>query len=99
VTARLAVRVRPGARRPGLRGRLADGTWQVAVSAPPEGGRANAALVEVLAEALGVRTRQVTVARGATSRAKQVEIEGLAADEVERRLARALDGERSARGE
>lgn len=99
MTSRLAVRVQPGARRSGLKGRLADGTLQVAVTAPPEGGRANLAVAEVLAGALGLRPRQVTVARGATSRAKVIEIEGLGPDEVQRRLARALGEERESRGE
>jgi len=98
VTARLAVRVRPAARRAGLTGRLADGTLQVSVTAPPEGGRANAAVAEVVAGALGIRARQVTVARGATSRAKVLEIEGLEPGEVARRLARALEEERKTRG-
>lgn len=83
---RLAIRVQPGARRTGLAGRLSDGTLKVAVTAPPEDGRANAALVEWLAEALGLRPRQVRVVRGAASRSKTIEIEGLDEDEVSKRL-------------
>src|SRR5689334_25378665 len=44
---RISVRVQPGARRTALLGRLADGTWKLAVTAPPEGGRANDAVVEL----------------------------------------------------
>lgn len=98
MTARFAVRVQPGARRSGLKGRLADGTLRVEVTAPPEGGRANEAVAEVVAGALGLRARQVTVARGAASRAKVIEIEGLDADEVQRRLDRVLGAERESRG-
>ena len=88
--ARLAVRVQPGARRDALTGRLASGEWKLAVTAPPEDGRANAAVVELLAGLLGVRRRQVTVARGSSARGKQVDVEGLDAREAERRLAAAL---------
>jgi len=93
---RLAIRVQPGARRGGLAGRLADGTWKLAVTAPPEDGRANAAVVELMAELLGLKPRQVRVTRGAGSRSKAIEIEGLAADEVERRLAAASAAARKA---
>ncbi|MBI5709664.1 MAG: DUF167 domain-containing protein [Candidatus Eisenbacteria bacterium] len=92
---RLAVRVHPGARRPGLLGRLGDGTLKVAVAVPPEGGRANAALSELLAERLGVKKRQVTVVRGLTARSKVVEIEGLEGAELARRLEQALGRETS----
>jgi uncharacterized protein YggU (UPF0235/DUF167 family) len=85
------VRVQPGARRAALLGRLSSGAWKLAVSAPPEDGRANEAVVELVAELLGVKRRQVSIARGASSRGKIVEIESLDADEAERRLAAALE--------
>jgi uncharacterized protein (TIGR00251 family) len=88
--ARIAVRVQPGARRNALVDRLANGDWKIAVSAPPEGGRANEAVVELLAELLGVKRREVTVARGTSSRAKSIEVTGLETGEAERRLAAAL---------
>ena len=86
------MRVQPGARREALRRPAARaGQWKLAVSAPPEDGRANEAVVELLAGLLGVKRRQVSVARGASPRAaKQVEIEGMSAAEAERRLAAAL---------
>jgi uncharacterized protein (TIGR00251 family) len=97
--ARLAVRVQPGARRNALVGRLDGGAWKLAVSAPPEDGRANAAVEELLAALLGVKRRQVTVARGHGSRAKQVEIEGLDAAEAARRLDAALENAKERDGE
>ena len=97
--ARLAVRVQPGARREALIGRLESGEWKLAVSAPPEDGRANDAVVELLAELLGVKRRQVSVARGHSSRAKQVEVEGMSAAEAERRLVAALEPKRDVNGE
>jgi uncharacterized protein YggU (UPF0235/DUF167 family) len=59
----------------------------VRVAAPPERGRANAALVELLAEVLEVPTSSVRVVGGQQSRRKVVEVE-LDAEQVERRLAR-----------
>jgi uncharacterized protein len=90
---RLKVRVHPGAQRPGLAGRLADGALKVAVAAPPEDGRANRAVEALLAEVLGLRRAQVRVVGGAATRLKHVEIVGLDAAEVQRRIAGAL-GER-----
>lgn len=96
---RVAVRVQPGARRNALVARLESGEWKVAVVAPPEGGRANEALVELLAELLGVKRRQVSVARGASSRSKTIEVTGLEAGEAERRLAAALAASKGNDGE
>lgn len=90
MSVRLAVRVKPGARRSALTGRTADGTWQVAVRERPEAGRANRAVESLLARLIGVAARQVQVARGGTSRVKQVAVDGLDAAEVQRRLAAAL---------
>ena len=89
--ARIAVRVQPGARRDALVDRLANGEWKLAVTAPPEGGRANEAVVELVAELLGVKRGQVEVARGASSRSKQIQVTGLETGEAERRLAAALE--------
>lgn len=92
MTARLRVRVHPGARRPGLAGRLADGSVKVAVAEAPEGGRANRAVEAVLAAALGLARSRVRVVGGAAARLKQVEIEGLDGAETERRITAALVG-------
>lgn len=95
---RLRVRVHPGARRPGLAGRLADGSVKLGVAEPPEGGRANRAVEAMLAAALGLERRRVRVVAGAAARLKQVEIEGLDGAEVERRLEVALAGAGGERG-
>lgn len=87
---RIALRVQPGARRAGVVGRLADGTWKFAVTAPPEGGRANAAVVEGVAEVLGLRARQVTVVAGAASRSKTIEVAGLDAGTIDAKFTAAL---------
>ena len=97
--ARLAVRVQPGARREALLGRLGSGEWKLAVTAPPEDGRANDAVVELLAELLGLKRRQVSVARGLSSRSKQIEVEGLGEAEAEERLTAALGPGKDANAE
>lgn len=97
--ARIAVRVHPGARRDALVDRLANGDWKIAVGAPPEGGRANEAVVELVAELLGVKRRQVTVTRGVSSRTKTIEVAGLETGEAERRLAAALAASKGNDGE
>jgi hypothetical protein len=97
--ARLSVRVQPGARRDALLARLDTGEWKLAVSAPPEDGRANEAVVELLAGLLGVKRRQVVVTRGLSARAKQVEVSGMAAADAERRLAAALPETKERHGE
>jgi uncharacterized protein (TIGR00251 family) len=86
--ARLRVRVTPRAGRNELAGER-DGVLLVRVTAPPEGGKANVAVCRVIAKALGVAPSRVSVVRGAGSRQKVLEIEGL--DEpAERLVARIL---------
>ncbi len=87
--ARVQLTVAPGAARSELVGRHGNG-WRARVAAPPERGRANRELVALLAEALGVGRDRVTVAAGRTGRHKVVEVEGLSAAEIDRRLEAAL---------
>src|SRR5688572_7938509 len=87
----LPVRAQPRSRKPGVAGEQA-GALKVGVSAPPEDGRANHALVEALAEALGVRRSQVELLAGPTSRDKKFLIRGLTRAELEQRLAGLLGG-------
>lgn len=86
--ARIVVTVSPGAARSSLVGRHGDG-WKVRVAASPVRGRANAALLELLAALLGVPRERVTVVAGLTSRRKVVGVDGLGAHEIERRLSAA----------
>jgi uncharacterized protein YggU (UPF0235/DUF167 family) len=65
---------------------MLGGALKVRVAAPPEAGRANAALETLLAAALGVRKSAVRVAAGHASSRKRVEIDGLEQTELERRL-------------
>jgi uncharacterized protein (TIGR00251 family) len=82
----LNVKVVPGARRNEIAGRYADGE-KVRVTAPPEGDKANRAVLEVLASALGVKHGSMRIVRGQTSPQKVVEVDGLTSDEVWDRLA------------
>lgn len=72
----IAVRVAPGSPRPGVRGPYGD-QLKVAVRSPPEKGKANHEVEEVLAAFFGVPTRQAQVVAGHTSRSKRVRIYGL----------------------
>ena len=87
-TTRLRLRVSPGARRTELVGRHGD-SWKVRVAAPPEDGRANDALVGLLAERLELPRRDVSVVSGHAGRDKIVELAGIAEAEAERRLVEA----------
>jgi uncharacterized protein (TIGR00251 family) len=85
----LPVRAQPGAKRAGLQGEQA-GALKVAVTAPPQDGRANAALADVLREALGLKRSQVELIAGATSRDKRFLIRGVSQEELAKRLAALL---------
>ncbi|MDP9284121.1 MAG: DUF167 domain-containing protein [Actinomycetota bacterium] len=92
---RLQLRVAPGASRPGVVGR--HGTaWKVRVAAAPEAGKANDAVVSLLAHTLALPARNIKIVSGHSSRDKIVELVGIEAGEIsiaeiERRLARASD--------
>lgn len=81
----LRVKVAPGASRDAILGWLGD-VLKVSVSAPPDKGRANDAVVALIAARLALPRRAVSVAGGLASPRKQLRIEGLADDEVRRRL-------------
>lgn len=87
----LRLRVVPGTTHPGVVGRLGD-AWKVRVTAPPEAGRANEAVLTVLADALGVRRRDLALVSGRTSRDKIVTLSGLTDDAADARLAAAARG-------
>ena len=79
--ATIAVRAQPGAKKDGVLGEQA-GALKVAVTAPPEDGRANAALVEFLKEWLGVKRSQVELLSGRTNRNKVFLIRGVTAEQL-----------------
>ncbi len=99
MSAQLRVRVHPGARRAGIAGRLADGTWKLAVTEAPEGGRANRAVETLLAGALGVPRARVAVVHGGAGRSKVVEVQGMTLEEIARQLEAARGGDGGTHGE
>ena len=86
--ARVQRRVSPGAKRSEVVGRHGS-AWKVRVRAAPEDGKANAAVVELLADTLSVRERDVQIVSGHASRDKTVALAGVRPEEIERRLAEA----------
>ena len=75
--ARIEVRVTPRAARTEIAGFDAEGRLLVRLSAPPVEGKANEALIELLAHTLGVSKRRLTLKRGERGRVKMIEVEGM----------------------
>lgn len=71
----LKVKVHPGAGRDRVEGWLGD-TLKLSVSAPPEKGKANKAVVDLLARHFKVPRSAIRIVSGEASREKVVEIEG-----------------------
>jgi uncharacterized protein len=86
VSSRLSLRVSPGASRAAIVGRHGP-AWKLRVAAAPEDGKANAAVVRLLADVLDISERDVEIVSGHTSRDKTVALTGIETDEIERRLA------------
>jgi hypothetical protein len=86
VGAAITVKVTPKARKNAVAGILADGTVKVQVTAPPEAGKANAAVKEVLAQALGLSVSQIEIVAGQSSERKLISLVGIAPAEVEAKL-------------
>jgi len=81
---RLRVRAKPGttrARKPRIVA-LGNGAFalELAVAAAPEDGKANKALLALLAQTLGLKTQTLSLKTGQTSRLKLIEITGSSAD-------------------
>ncbi len=83
--ARLQVKVVPGASRNRVAGRYGEGV-KVQVTAPPEKGKANEAVLDVLAEWLGVRPAQIRVESGQTQPRKVILVDGLSQQQLQTRL-------------
>jgi uncharacterized protein (TIGR00251 family) len=79
--ARVRVHVTPGARQEEIVG-WHGGSLRVKVRARPERGRANEAVIRLLARRLGVAPTNVSIVHGAASRDKLVEVVGLSQEEL-----------------
>ena len=89
----LRLRIVPGARRSGIVGRHGNG-WKVRVTAAPEAGKANEALLDLLARALELPRRDLALTRGRASRDKVVTFDGLTSEAADGKLAAAAERDR-----
>jgi uncharacterized protein (TIGR00251 family) len=87
----IAVRAQAGASKSGLLGEHAS-ALKLAVKAPPADGRANAALVELIRDLLGLKRSQVELHNGATVRNKTFLIRGVAKAELAAKITALFDG-------
>jgi uncharacterized protein (TIGR00251 family) len=90
---RVRLRVSPGAGRAQIVGRHGD-AWKVRVTAAPEQGRANDAVLRLLADTLGLPRDALVLVSGHGARDKIVELTGLGPTLVERRLTSASAADR-----
>ncbi|HEY5760261.1 MAG TPA: DUF167 domain-containing protein [Steroidobacter sp.] len=80
-SSRINVYVQPRASKTVVAG-MHDGCVKIRLAAPPVDGAANAALVEFVAERLGIAKSRVRITAGMTSRRKTVEVDGVTAEQV-----------------
>jgi len=84
---RLKLKVIPASSRNTVSGWL-DDTLKIQVTAAPERGKANKAVVTLLCKALGLPRNAVRVLQGETSQLKVVEIDGLSLLDIQKLLPR-----------
>jgi hypothetical protein len=80
-----SVKVVPRSSRTAIAGVL-GGMLKVKLSAAPEKGKANQALVEFLADTLGIKKNTVKITSGLTSPVKTIEITGISSETVNKQL-------------
>lgn len=81
MTARLNVKVIPGASRNKIAGWIGD-ALKIRVQAPPEKGKANAAVISLLADFLDIPAKHLSICAGHASQNKVVEVQGLSDAEL-----------------
>ena len=81
----MRVKVVPGSSRDRIVGELGE-ELKIAVTKPPQDGQANAAVVKLLAAALGVAVGDVTIVAGHSNPRKQIQIRGLSAAQILQKL-------------
>jgi uncharacterized protein (TIGR00251 family) len=84
----ITLRVTPRADRTEVIGRRQDGVIAVRVTAAPADGKANAAVIKALADALGTRPSGLSLVSGHTGRDKRVQVDSLTSDELAAALER-----------
>ncbi len=88
---KIDVRVQPKSSRNQVDG-FEDGTLRLRVTAPPVDGKANTAVIALLAKTLGVGRSRLEIVRGHSSRNKVVSIATLSEQEVRRRIEAEVTG-------
>lgn len=83
--ATVRVRVKPRSSRRAIL-ECKEGIWQIALTSPPEGGKANKELLKLLGKALGVPPSSLVISSGDKSRDKTIEVPDLGHQEIESRL-------------
>jgi uncharacterized protein (TIGR00251 family) len=86
----LPVRAQPGSRRNEIRGEQ-DGMLKVCVTQSPEKGKANKAVIELMAKSLGLRKSQIELLSGETSHQKRFLIRGITPQELAQILAEKMN--------
>lgn len=86
---RFSVHARPRSSRSAILG-VRGGALEVALTAPPADGAANAELIKLLSRALEVRRGDLTIVVGSSSRDKVIEVNGMAEEDARARLSRAV---------
>jgi uncharacterized protein (TIGR00251 family) len=81
--AAITVKVTPRARKTAVAGVMDDGTIKIKVAAPPVDGAANKALIEFLAEVLGLPPRQIDIVAGETAERKLISLVGISPEDVD----------------
>jgi uncharacterized protein (TIGR00251 family) len=89
--AAITVKVSPRAKKTAVAGVMDDGTIKIRIAAPPVDGAANKALIEFLAETLGLPKNQVDIVAGETSERKLVSLVGISPEKVDAILRGMLD--------
>jgi uncharacterized protein (TIGR00251 family) len=87
----ILIRAQPGARKNAVLGEH-DGALKIAVTAPPDKGKANAAIVDVLAATFNIPKSVIELVSGQTSRQKKFLLNGVTLDNAEQIAARLLKG-------
>jgi uncharacterized protein (TIGR00251 family) len=85
----LQIKVVPNASRDRVAGRLGN-ALKVQISAAPERGKANAAVIELIADILGLRSNQIQILKGHTLPRKTLQISGIEQSELDRRISELL---------
>ena len=81
----LRVKAHPGARRNGITGTF-DGALRIAVTQAPEKGKANSAIIQILADALKIGPKRIELLSGQTSNLKRMLVRGISAVDLLKQL-------------